>query len=45
MVEFNAAILPGVGRPLEIGRLTIGQLAPDDVLVRIMASGLCHTDL
>jgi len=45
VVEFDAAILPGVGRPLEIGRLTIAELAPDDVLVRIMASGLCHTDL
>jgi S-(hydroxymethyl)glutathione dehydrogenase/alcohol dehydrogenase len=45
VVEFDAAILPGVGRPLEIGRLTIAELAPDDVLVRIIASGLCHTDL
>lgn len=45
MVEFDAAILPAVGRPLEIRRTRIGQLERGDVLVQIMATGLCHTDL
>ena len=45
MVEFDAAVLPAVGRRLEVRRLSIDALAPDDVLVRIHASGLCHTDL
>jgi S-(hydroxymethyl)glutathione dehydrogenase/alcohol dehydrogenase len=45
VVEFDAAVLPAVGRRLEVRRLSIGALAPDDVLVRIQASGLCHTDL
>ena len=45
MVEFDAAILPGVGQPLEIRRTRIDRLERGDVLVRIMASGLCHTDL
>lgn len=45
MVAFDAAVLPAVGKRLEIRRLEIGALKPDDVLVRIHASGLCHTDL
>jgi len=45
MIEFDSAILPGVGQRLEIRRTRIARLERDDVLVRIMASGLCHTDL
>lgn len=45
MTDFQAAILHQVGQPLAIGRVTIGRLERGDVLVRIMASGLCHTDL
>jgi len=45
MIEFDSAILPGVGQRLEIRRTRIDRLERDDVLVRIMASGLCHTDL
>src|SRR5688500_1845539 len=45
MIEFEAALRPGVTQPLEIRRMRIDSLEPGDVLVRIMASGLCHTDL
>jgi S-(hydroxymethyl)glutathione dehydrogenase/alcohol dehydrogenase len=45
MIEFEAAVLNGVGKDLSIERIRIGELQPDDVLVRIKASGLCHTDL
>lgn len=45
MIEFEAAVLPAVGRPLAIETVRIGELRPGDVLVRIKASGLCHTDL
>ncbi len=45
MIEFQAAILPAVGKPLEIATVRIDALRPGDVLIRIMASGLCHTDL
>src|SRR4051812_14829726 len=45
MIEFDAALLPGVKQPLEIRRTRIDALEAGDVLVRIMASGLCHTDL
>jgi len=45
MIEFDAAILRDIKKPLEIARARIERIEPDDVLVRIMASGLCHTDL
>jgi len=45
MIEFDSAILPGVKQPLEIRRTRVDRLERGDVLVRIMASGLCHTDL
>ena len=40
MVDFDAAILPGVKQPLEVRRTRIAKLERGDVLVRIMASGL-----
>jgi S-(hydroxymethyl)glutathione dehydrogenase/alcohol dehydrogenase len=44
-VDFRAAVLHEVGRPLVVERVTLGALGPQDVLVRLHASGLCHTDL
>ena len=44
-MDFRAAILTKVGAPLAIERVTLGELAPGDVLIRNRASGLCHTDL
>jgi Zn-dependent alcohol dehydrogenase len=44
-VDFRAAVLHEVGRPLVVERVTLGPLGPHDVLVRLHASGLCHTDL
>jgi S-(hydroxymethyl)glutathione dehydrogenase/alcohol dehydrogenase len=44
-VKFEAAVLNEVGKPLVIDELEMGPLQPDDVLVRVKASGLCHTDL
>jgi S-(hydroxymethyl)glutathione dehydrogenase/alcohol dehydrogenase len=41
----RAAVLHEVGAPLAIERVEIGLLGPRDVLVRLGASGLCHTDL
>jgi S-(hydroxymethyl)glutathione dehydrogenase/alcohol dehydrogenase len=45
MMRFKAAVLNEVGKPLEIEEIELGELAPTDVLVRVHASGLCHTDL
>lgn len=44
-MKFQAAVLHGAGRPLAIEQVAIGALRPTDVLVRLRASGLCHTDL
>lgn len=44
-MKFKAAVLNEVGKPLEIDEIELGALAPSDVLVRVQASGLCHTDL
>ena len=44
-MKFRAAVLNEVGRPMTIDTLTMAPLAPHDVLVRLHATGLCHTDL
>ncbi len=42
---FKAAVLFAYGEPLRIENIHITQLKETDVLVRIKAAGLCHTDL
>jgi S-(hydroxymethyl)glutathione dehydrogenase/alcohol dehydrogenase len=44
-MKFRAAVLHAVDRPLSIEVVELAPLKPDDVLVRLRASGLCHTDL
>lgn len=44
-MRFKAAVLNEVGARLEIDELEMRSLQAGDVLVRIRASGLCHTDL
>ena len=44
-MQFRAAVLHQAGTPLAIQRVTMTGLRRGDVLVRIRASGLCHTDL
>ncbi len=41
----RAAVLRQTGAPMTIEMLEVGPLAPGDVLVRIRAASLCHTDL
>lgn len=45
MPTARAAVLRQIGAPMAIERLEVGPLAPGDVLVRIRAASLCHTDL
>jgi S-(hydroxymethyl)glutathione dehydrogenase/alcohol dehydrogenase len=42
---FRAAVLHHVKEPLRIERVAVADLGPHEVLVRVAASGLCHTDL
>jgi S-(hydroxymethyl)glutathione dehydrogenase/alcohol dehydrogenase len=44
-MKFRAAVLNQVGQPMTIDTLEMAPLAPHDVLVRMRATGLCHTDL
>jgi S-(hydroxymethyl)glutathione dehydrogenase/alcohol dehydrogenase len=41
----RGAILRAVGEPLVLENITLAPLAPDQVRVRIAASGVCHSDL
>ena len=41
----KAAVVPQLGAPLEIRDLPVPEPGPGQVLVRIEASGLCHTDI
>jgi len=44
-MKFRAAVLNEVGAPLTVDTLAMAPLQASDVLVRVRASGLCHTDL
>ena len=41
----RAAVLTQTGHPLVIGELRAAEPGPHEVLVRLTASGVCHTDL
>ena len=41
----KAAVLRAVGAPLEIEDITISKPAPHEVLIRAVATGVCHSDL
>jgi S-(hydroxymethyl)glutathione dehydrogenase/alcohol dehydrogenase len=44
-VAARAAVLRAVNTPMQIETIEVGPVKPGDVLVRIRASSLCHTDL
>jgi S-(hydroxymethyl)glutathione dehydrogenase/alcohol dehydrogenase len=44
-LQYRAAVLRAAKTPLAIETVTAAALKPTDVLVRIRAAGLCHTDL
>jgi S-(hydroxymethyl)glutathione dehydrogenase / alcohol dehydrogenase len=44
-LTYRAAILHAVQTPLAVETVEAAGLAPGDVLVRVKAAGLCHTDL
>ncbi len=45
MVTAKAAVLRATNAPMTIETVQVGPLQPGDVLVRIRAASLCHTDL
>src|SRR3954467_2860191 len=44
-LRYRAAVLHQAHAPLEIETIAAAPIAPLDVLVRVRAAGLCHTDL
>src|SRR5258707_5723701 len=44
-LQYRAAVLHAAQTPMSIETVTAAALKPTDVLVRIRAAGLCHTDL
>src|SRR3954454_6100857 len=44
-LHFRAAVLHAPQTPMPVETVTATELMPTDVLVRIRAAGLCHTDL
>jgi S-(hydroxymethyl)glutathione dehydrogenase / alcohol dehydrogenase len=41
----RVAVAHGLGQPLVVEDLATPEIGPNDVLVRLAASGICHTDL
>jgi aryl-alcohol dehydrogenase len=44
-VKITAAVTEQKGAPFTLEEVELGDLRPDEVLVRIAAAGICHTDL
>jgi S-(hydroxymethyl)glutathione dehydrogenase / alcohol dehydrogenase len=44
-VKIRAAVLEGFGEPLEVQELDLAEPKAGEVLVRLVACGVCHTDL
>jgi propanol-preferring alcohol dehydrogenase len=45
MPLMKAAVVHAFGQPLHIDEVPIPEVAPGQVLVKVVASGVCHTDL
>ena len=44
-MRIRGAVLPATGAPLEVTELDLAAPGPGEVLVRLEASGVCHSDL
>src|SRR3989442_4066110 len=44
-MRITAAVLPDTGQPIEVRDVELAAPGRDEVLVRIHASGVCHSDL
>lgn len=41
----KAAVVPALGAPLDVREVPVPEVRPGEVLIRVRASGVCHTDL
>jgi aryl-alcohol dehydrogenase len=44
-MKIRAAVTEQKGSPFDIQEIELGELRADEVLVRVVAAGICHTDL
>ena len=44
-MQMKAAVARAFGKPLTIEEFTVPEPGPGEVLVKVVASGVCHTDL
>jgi aryl-alcohol dehydrogenase len=44
-MEIRAATIRQKGGPFRIENLTLDEPRPEEVLIRIVATGMCHTDM
>jgi aryl-alcohol dehydrogenase len=44
-MQISAAVLKGARQPFIIEDVELGTLRPDEVLVRLVATGICHSDM
>lgn len=44
-MKIQAAITQETGKPFEISDVELPELGPKDVLIKVKASGICHTDV
>ncbi len=44
-MKTTALVAPAMGKPLEFRDIELDELRPDEVLVQIHATGICHADL
>jgi len=45
MPQMKAAVVHGFGQPLQIEEVPVPDVPPGQILVQVVASGVCHTDL
>lgn len=45
MTETRAVVAPAAGKPVEVTTIEVPEPGPGEVVVRVQACGVCHTDL
>lgn len=46
MIKIKAAVLPAYKEKFELSTISLDtDLRPEDILVKVVATGICHTDL
>lgn len=43
-MKISAAVINGVNQDYQMEELTLGEIYPDEVVVKIVATGICHSD-